>query len=64
MRLTERVHAVLEDQIQAGNWVIDATMGNGHDTLFLSKLVGSEGKVWAFDIQAAAIESTRKLSLR
>ncbi len=39
---------------------LDFTMGNGHDTLFLSQLV-PEGKVYAFDIQAQAVASTRVL---
>ena len=34
-------------------------MGNGHDTLFLSKTVGKGGRVYAFDIQPSALESTR-----
>jgi hypothetical protein len=34
-------------------------MGNGHDTLFLSTTVGEKGKVYAFDIQESALESTR-----
>ena len=37
----------------------DFTMGNGHDTCFLSKTVGENGKVYAFDIQEAAVENTR-----
>ncbi len=37
----------------------DFTMGNGHDTLHLCSLV-PKGKVYAFDIQQAAVESTRK----
>ncbi len=37
----------------------DFTMGNGHDTLFLSKTVGEKGKVYAFDIQEGALISTR-----
>lgn len=39
---------------------LDFTMGNGHDTLFLSRLV-PEGKVFAFDIQAQAVASTREM---
>ena len=42
-----------------GDTVADFTMGNGHDTLFLSKAVGESGRVFAFDIQQAALESTR-----
>jgi len=39
---------------------VDFTMGNGYDTEFLSRTVGLSGKVYAFDIQAQAVESTRK----
>jgi len=42
-----------------GDTVIDATMGNGHDTAFLAELVGDTGKVYAFDIQQEAVENTR-----
>ena len=41
--------------------VIDATMGNGNDTLRLCKRVTNEGKVYAFDIQQKAIVNTRRL---
>ena len=46
--------------IKSGDTVADFTMGNGHDTLFFSKLVGEEGRVFAFDIQQSALESTKK----
>ena len=45
--------------LRPGDWAVDATMGNGHDTERLAALVGSEGRVVAFDIQEQAIESTR-----
>ena len=38
--------------------MVDFTMGNGHDTLWLSQQVGMDGKVYAFDIQQAALDST------
>lgn len=41
-----------------GDVVIDATVGNGNDTLFLSSLVGPSGKVFGFDIQKEALERT------
>ena len=47
--------------VNAGDTVVDATMGNGHDTLFLAEQVGPEGHVCAFDIQESALESTRAL---
>lgn len=50
---------VLRQTVQAGDAVIDATMGNGHDTLFLCELVGPEGRVYAFDVQEQAVENTR-----
>ncbi len=46
--------------LKEGDVAVDYTMGNGHDTEFLSKTVGENGKVYAFDIQEAAVESTRK----
>ena len=44
--------------LHEGDIAVDFTMGNGHDTEFLSKTVGEEGHVYAFDIQAAALVST------
>ena len=47
--------------IREGDLVIDATCGNGHDTLFLAECVGASGKVLAFDVQEIAIASTKAL---
>ena len=41
-----------------GDVAVDFTMGNGHDTEFLSKTVGENGHVFAFDIQEKALAST------
>ncbi len=38
---------------------IDATAGNGYDTLFLAQQLAPHGHVWAFDVQSAALEATR-----
>lgn len=46
-------------RINSGDIVIDATAGNGVDTLFLARTAGAGGLVYAFDIQAEAIEHTR-----
>ena len=51
-------HFILE-HLSEGEVAVDFTMGNGNDTLFLSKAVGETGRVYAFDIQEAALESTR-----
>ncbi len=45
--------------LREGDEVIDATMGNGHDTQFLCELVGESGHVYAFDVQEDALQSTR-----
>ena len=51
-------HFILE-HLGEGDTCVDFTMGNGGDTLFLSKTVGETGKVYAFDIQEEALISTR-----
>ena len=51
---------VLRQAAGPGDTVADATMGNGHDTLFLCQLVGEAGHVYAFDVQAQAVENTRQ----
>lgn len=56
-RPTELAHLLLRDALRAGDMVIDATAGNGHDTAFLADCVGPLGKVVAFDIQPEAIGS-------
>lgn len=51
-------HFILE-HLGEGEVAVDFTMGNGNDTLFLSNTVGKNGRVYAFDIQESALESTR-----
>ena len=53
-------HFILQ-HLKEGGVAVDFTMGNGNDTLFLSKAVGPEGKVYAFDIQELALQSTERL---
>lgn len=60
VNLTElHKHFILE-HLGKGEVAADFTMGNGNDTLFLSKTVGEEGRVYAFDIQEDALVSTEK----
>jgi len=51
----EMAHDFLAQVITKDDVVVDATMGNGHDTLFLAKLAK---QVYAFDIQEQALEKT------
>ena len=52
---------VLRQAVQAGDTAVDATMGNGHDTLALCRAVGPEGRIYAFDIQQEAVAATERL---
>jgi ubiquinone/menaquinone biosynthesis C-methylase UbiE len=54
-------HLFLRRAVCEGDTVIDATCGNGHDTLFLARLVGNGGTVWAFDVQEEALAAAEKL---
>lgn len=54
-------HDLLKETVQTGDIVVDATLGNGNDSLFLSELVGDKGKVYSFDIQKEAIENSMML---
>lgn len=59
-RPTELAHRFVREVLREGDLAIDATAGNGHDTLMLAERVGESGRVLAFDIQPSAIESARK----
>jgi tRNA G37 N-methylase Trm5 len=52
-------HELVRNRVSPGSSVVDATAGNGYDTLLLAQLVGPTGRVFAFDVQRAAIEATR-----
>ncbi|MDR3602846.1 MAG: class I SAM-dependent methyltransferase [Desulfosporosinus sp.] len=47
-------------KLNNGDRAVDCTMGNGNDTELLCRLVGNEGKVYAFDIQEEAVINTSK----
>ncbi|GAV22355.1 tRNA (mnm(5)s(2)U34)-methyltransferase [Carboxydothermus pertinax] len=59
-KITGLAHLYLQEVVQAGDVVVDATAGNGNDTLFLAELVGKSGKVYAFDIQEKALKITKE----
>ncbi len=58
--LTQMAHDFVRTFVSPGDIVIDATIGNGFDTLYLCQLVGEQGIVYGFDVQAAAIKATRQ----
>lgn len=53
-------HQLLKTHIIEGDTVVDATVGNGNDTLVLAQLVGPSGRVHGFDIQEQAIQNTQE----
>ncbi|MCL2569931.1 MAG: class I SAM-dependent methyltransferase [Firmicutes bacterium] len=57
VRPIEFGHGLLAEIINQGDIVIDATMGNGHDTVFLAGLTKN---VFAFDVQEDAIKNTQE----
>lgn len=59
-RPTAMAQELLRPAIRPGDLVIDATAGNGHDTVFLAGCVGETGRVLAFDVQEAALDSARE----
>jgi SAM-dependent methyltransferase len=58
-RPTTLAHEFASQALREGDLAVDATCGNGHDTLHLALLVGPKGKVVAIDVQADALEQTR-----
>ena len=50
---------LLTPALGPGSRAIDATLGNGRDTLWLCGLVGPEGRVYGFDVQPEAVARTR-----
>lgn len=54
-------HRFWEEIIRPGDTVIDATLGNGHDTLTLARLLQGQGRIIGYDIQEQAISSTQHL---
>ncbi|MFK8014911.1 MAG: class I SAM-dependent methyltransferase [Gammaproteobacteria bacterium] len=59
-RRTSAAKAAVAQVLRRGDTAVDATLGNGHDTLFLAGHVGPEGRVWSFDIQPAALTQARQ----
>ncbi len=56
--ILNRVNLIYERFIKPGDIVVDATCGNGNDTLALSKLAKD---VYAFDVQTGAINNTKEI---
>ena len=58
--ILNKVKQICENNLKPNDKVIDMTVGNGNDTLFLSNLV-NKGFIYGFDIQEKAINNTKRL---
>ena len=58
--LTVLAQEIIRSVLREGDAVIDGTVGNGFDTVFLAEAVGAHGRVIGFDVQQDAIKSTRQ----
>ncbi len=57
--MVDFAHSKIKCVLNPGDICIDATAGNGHDSLFLAKNIGPNGKVLAIDIQETALAETK-----
>jgi SAM-dependent methyltransferase len=58
--LLEQAHEAVALALRDGDLAIDATVGNGHDTIHLANCVGASGHVIGCDVQPIAIELARQ----
>lgn len=54
----QTAHDWMRRTLRPGDIAIDATVGNGHDAVFLASRVGDNGHVYGFDVQEEAISQT------
>lgn len=52
--------SVLCEVLEPGCIAVDATVGNGYDTVFLARQAGLGGQVFGFDIQEEAVRQTEQ----
>ncbi len=55
----EVVHRLLLDRLKTAETIVDATAGNGGDTLFLAENSKLEARIYAFDIQKEALDTAK-----
>ncbi|MBV9489378.1 MAG: methyltransferase domain-containing protein [Verrucomicrobia bacterium] len=60
-RLTVYATRWLKEALRAGAYAVDATVGNGYDTLFLAHEVGPQGHVLGFDVQKVALTNATEM---
>ena len=61
VRLTRVAAEWVSAGLPDGGFAVDATVGNGYDTLFLADRVGKGGRVLGFDVQKMALNNASEL---
>ncbi len=57
--MTEQAQQAVGQVLRPGERAVDATVGNGHDTLFLARQVVPGGRVIGFDVQPRALATAQ-----
>lgn len=57
-RVTRAAHLLWAQVVRPGDFVVDATSGNGGDALWLARAVGPSGRLLAIDIQVRPLTAT------
>jgi predicted methyltransferase len=60
LKATSLAHKIVEKVVVDGDVVVDATLGNGNDSLFLSSLT-INGMVYSFEVQKSAVDRFNKI---
>lgn len=58
-RVSAQAQQILSTHLRPGMVAVDATCGNGNDSVFLADCIAPGGKLYAFDVQHSAVEATR-----
>lgn len=58
--ILNKVKQIIDKHVKYKDLIVDATIGNGNDSLFISNYL-KEGHLYGFDIQNKALENTKKL---
>lgn len=53
-------HMLLAPYAAQANVMVDMTCGNGYDTVFLATHMADHARLYAFDIQACAVDATKQ----
>lgn len=60
-KVLEYAHILIKQHVSLIDVVVNATIGNGYDTLFLSSIIGEKGHVFGYDIQKHALKNSTEL---